>query len=107
MTTERDSPETMARLVDTGGRDGRPWVTRQSLLTMPEVAQFLCISVQRAYPLAREGILRAVHLGRQVRVDPETLGSWIKRGGSGPPRGSGVNSDAPDPPRTTDRTDNG
>jgi excisionase family DNA binding protein len=45
----------------------------QSLLTIPEVAARLSINRARAYELVRRGVLPAVHLGRQVRVDARAL----------------------------------
>jgi excisionase family DNA binding protein len=46
------------------------------------VAARLGISKDRAYTLARLGILPAVRLGRQVRMDEEVLHKWIVSGGA-------------------------
>ena len=51
------------------------------LLRIPEVAQMLDVSVQRAYELARTDMLPVVRVGRQVRVHPEKLQKWIESGG--------------------------
>lgn len=51
------------------------------LLTITEVAEILTVSTQRAYELARKGLLPVVRLGRQVRVAPAQLADWIVRGG--------------------------
>ncbi|WP_027093230.1 MULTISPECIES: helix-turn-helix domain-containing protein [Cohnella] len=51
------------------------------LLTLPEVAKILGITKERAYAIARKGLLPTVRIGRQIRVDQEQLNSWIKSGG--------------------------
>ncbi|MEH7445193.1 helix-turn-helix domain-containing protein [Bacillus sp. JJ1122] len=48
------------------------------LLKMQEVAVILGISLDRAYSIARDGILPVVYMGRQVRVDREKLSTWIE-----------------------------
>lgn len=55
------------------------------LLTMGEVANILNVTPQRAYELARAGLLPTVKLGRQVRVDEARLSDWIQKGGAGLP----------------------
>lgn len=60
---------------------------KRNLMTVPEVAAILGISVERTYALAREGILPVVRLGRQIRLDPEQLDNWISRGGQALPCG--------------------
>ena len=49
----------------------------------PEVARICGITPERAYELAREGILPVVRFGRQVRVDRHKLMEWIDQGGKG------------------------
>ena len=56
-------------------------VSMQPLLTIPEVASRLSISRARAYELVRRGLLPAVHLGRQVRVDAGSLEAFLRTGG--------------------------
>ena len=51
------------------------------LLQVPEVAEILSVSRERAYELARSGALPVVRVGRQVRIDSEKLTQWIDRGG--------------------------
>ena len=51
------------------------------LLHIPEVAKILSITPERAYELARSGLLPVVRIGRQLRVDPNTLAEWLKMGG--------------------------
>lgn len=53
-------------------------------------AKRLNITEQRAYQLAREGILPdgvIVRLGRQIRIDPDKLEEFIKSGGQALPGG--------------------
>jgi hypothetical protein len=50
----------------------------------------LNVSSQRAYQMAREGILPdgvIIRLGRQLRVDPDELEHFIKNGGQSLPGG--------------------
>lgn len=55
------------------------------LLRVPEVARIIDTTTARAYELIRLGILPAVKMGRQVRVDANALEEWIKKGGSTQP----------------------
>lgn len=57
------------------------------LLTIPEVADYLKIKKERAYELARLGILPVCRLGRQIRVDATRLAEWIAAGGQALPGG--------------------
>jgi putative molybdopterin biosynthesis protein len=51
------------------------------LLTIPEVAQVLRISRGRCYDLCRRGFIPSVRVGRQLRVSPAELNSFIQSGG--------------------------
>ena len=53
----------------------------KTLLTVPEVAPILRVSVPRCYEMARTQILPVVRLGRQLRIDREKLQEWINNGG--------------------------
>jgi excisionase family DNA binding protein len=55
------------------------------LLRVPAVAEIIDTTVPRTYELIRLGILPAVRMGRQVRVDANVLEQWIKNGGSSQP----------------------
>jgi excisionase family DNA binding protein len=57
------------------------------LLRIQSVAKILDVSEDRVYALAREGILPHVRLGRQVRVDSQTLEEFIRKGGKALPGG--------------------
>jgi excisionase family DNA binding protein len=54
-----------------------------NLLTVPEVAQILRVPPARAYDLARREEIPVVRLGRQIRVEEESLRAWIAGGGCG------------------------
>jgi putative molybdopterin biosynthesis protein len=58
-----------------------------SLWTIPAAARRLGVSIGRCYELAREGLIPTVRLGRQLRVDPQALDEWIRRGGKALPGG--------------------
>lgn len=53
-----------------------------SLRGIDWVAAHLDVSKERAYELVRLGILPAVRLGRQVRVDESVVQQWIASGGT-------------------------
>ena len=52
-----------------------------TILTAQEVAARLRISPQRAYELARLGLLPCIRIGRQVRFDEAAVEGWIAAGG--------------------------
>jgi excisionase family DNA binding protein len=66
---------------------GPGWSHLGTLLTIPEVAAILNVSVPRVYELIRLRLLPAVHLGRQVRVKPDVLAEWLAQGGQQRPTG--------------------
>jgi putative molybdopterin biosynthesis protein len=68
-------------------KGARTKMSETVLLTMSEVSARLGISTARGYELAREKIIPVVRLGRQLRVDPEELKNFIKRGGQSLPGG--------------------
>lgn len=51
------------------------------LYKVPEVARILDTPEQQVYSLIKKGILPAVHLGRQVRIDRVALDMFIESGG--------------------------
>jgi excisionase family DNA binding protein len=57
------------------------------LLKAERVAEMLDTSAERVYALVREGILPAVHLGRNVRVSEDALHEFIASGGKSLPGG--------------------
>ena len=53
------------------------------LLKVVEFARITDTSLQRAYEILRQNPELVVKLGqRQLRVDPDRLNEWIKRGGT-------------------------
>jgi excisionase family DNA binding protein len=59
----------------------------RQLLDLKQTAAILNISYARAADLARAGLLPVVRLGRQVRVDPQQLETFIAHGGKNLPGG--------------------
>ena len=55
----------------------------EQLLRIGQIATILDVSEGRAYELVRNGTIPSVRLGRQVRVDPAALETWIAAGGKG------------------------
>lgn len=69
-----------------------------NLVTAEEVAEILKVSVQRVYELVRTNVLPpgvAIRLGRQVRIDAEELGEWLRGGGQALPGGWRRETDLP------------
>lgn len=58
-----------------------------TLVRVEEVAAKLGVSRARCYELIRKGLLPAVRLGRQLRVDPTQLDEWLRGGGRALPGG--------------------
>ena len=58
-----------------------------NLLSLAEAAKCLRVSYARATDLARHGVIPVVRLGRQVRVNPTDLQSFISNGGKALPGG--------------------
>ena len=53
----------------------------ERLLQIPEVAEVLGVTLPRAYELVRTGMIPCVAIGRQRRVDPRVLETFISAGG--------------------------
>ena len=72
------------------------------LLTANETAGLLRVKPQWVYRMVRRGVLPAVRLGRQLRVDEDALKGWLaERGLSGQPEQNGLGRAHPG--ITTDR----
>ncbi len=59
------------------------------LLTVPEAAAMLSVKPQWLYKMAKAGAIPSLRLGRQVRIDEEALGEWLRSQAAG-----GRNGDA-------------
>lgn len=57
------------------------------LVKAEEVAEALGVTKSRVYDLVRAGLLPAVRLGRQIRIDEEALRDWVRNGGRAWPGG--------------------
>ena len=51
------------------------------LITVNKIAELTDLSTDRVYEIIRLGLLPAVKIGRQVRVEEQVLKDWISRGG--------------------------
>jgi excisionase family DNA binding protein len=60
---------------------------KAELLTIDELSHILRVSRQRAYELCRNNVVPHVRLGRQIRIDPGQLQTWLADGGRGLPGG--------------------
>ncbi len=58
-----------------------------ALIDVNEASQVLGFTKQRTYALVRNGLIPAVHVGRQVRFDPDAIQKWISGGGKALPGG--------------------
>lgn len=62
----------------------RPQRAREStLMTIEEVAEFLRFHPATVYRLVRKGGLPAVKVGKQWRLDSETLAEWLRENTTG------------------------
>lgn len=48
------------------------------LLTIPDVAERLCVSERTVYRLANAGHVDAVHVGRLIRITEDSVDSYIE-----------------------------
>lgn len=58
----------------------------RKLLTIPETAEFLRVSVKKTYGLVQDGLIRTVKVGQQQRVEPGELDRYVascRDGGDG------------------------
>lgn len=56
-------------------------VTAQPLLSVPEAAKLLSISVRTVYALVERGELPHARVGGQIRFVPSVLEQWLTDGG--------------------------
>ena len=50
-------------------------------LTVNEIAEIIGLSTARVYETIRRGLLPAVRIGRQVRVEEQAFREWVNNGG--------------------------
>ena len=55
----------------------------QQLLRISAVARLLSVSESSTRRLIRKNVIPSIRIGRQIRVDPESLREWLRRGGAG------------------------
>jgi excisionase family DNA binding protein len=56
-------------------------VTTQPLLSVPETARLLNVSVRTLYALVARDDIPHVRVGGQIRFVPEALEEWLRAGG--------------------------
>ena len=49
--------------------------------TVQQIADLVQLSTARVYEAIRLGLLPAVHIGRQVRIEEQGFQEWVRRGG--------------------------
>ena len=49
--------------------------------TIPEIADLLQMKRERVYEAVRLGLVPAVHIGRQIRIEERAFVEWVRDGG--------------------------
>ena len=49
--------------------------------TVPEIADLLQMKRERIYEAVRLGLVPAVHIGRQIRIEERAFVEWVRDGG--------------------------
>jgi excisionase family DNA binding protein len=49
--------------------------------TVPEIADLLQMKRERVYEAVRLGLVPAVHIGRQIRIEQKAFVDWVRDGG--------------------------
>ena len=49
--------------------------------TVPEIADLLQMKRERVYEAVRLGLVPAVHIGRQIRIEQKAFVEWVRDGG--------------------------
>ena len=49
--------------------------------TVDQIAELIQLSRPRIYEAIRTGLLPAVHIGRQVRIEEQAFAGWVQAGG--------------------------
>ena len=61
-------------------QDG-PVLTGLRFFTVPEIADLLQMKRERVYEAVRLGLVPAVHIGRQIRIEERAFVEWVRDGG--------------------------
>ena len=56
-------------------------------LTVQQISDLVGLSPGRIYEAVRLGLLPAVHIGRQVRIEEQAFHDWVSGGGQRHPAG--------------------
>jgi excisionase family DNA binding protein len=56
-------------------------VTELRFFTVPEIADLLQMKRERVYEAVRLGLVPAVHIGRQIRIEQKAFVEWVRDGG--------------------------
>lgn len=64
-----------------GNRPEGPVVTGLRFFTVPEIADLLQMKRERVYEAVRLGLVPAVHIGRQIRIEERAFVEWVRDGG--------------------------
>ena len=55
--------------------------TELRFFTVPEIADLLQMKRERVYEAVRLGLVPAVHIGRQIRIEERAFVEWVRDGG--------------------------
>lgn len=56
-------------------------MTKLRFFTVPEIADLLQMKRERVYEAVRLGLVPAVHIGRQIRIEQKAFIDWVRGGG--------------------------
>ena len=56
-------------------------LTGLRFFTVPEIADLLQMKRERVYEAVRLGLVPAVHIGRQIRIEQKAFVEWVRDGG--------------------------
>ena len=49
--------------------------------TVQQIADLVQLTPARIYEAIRQGLLPAIHIGRQVRIEEQAFHDWVRTGG--------------------------
>ena len=74
------TPEALDQTPPTPEGKGQ-FVTGLRFFTVPEIADLLQMKRERVYEAVRLGLVPAVHIGRQIRIEERAFIEWVRDGG--------------------------